>query len=96
MLAICTHRGVGICFSDHGWYPRKTEEDNASGDEEAEGEMHKKGGKIFNKILANILKLLRTTEDPLQRELAVKILEACPELVSGYASLYPIVTLQDC
>jgi nucleolar pre-ribosomal-associated protein 1 len=45
----------------------------------------KKGGKIYNKILSNILKSLKVNEDARQQELALKILVACPELVAGYA-----------
>ncbi|GLB33183.1 hypothetical protein LshimejAT787_0100680 [Lyophyllum shimeji] len=35
-------------------------------------------------ILANILKTLKVNEDPRQQELALKIMSACPELVSGF------------
>ncbi|KXN88332.1 hypothetical protein AN958_07477 [Leucoagaricus sp. SymC.cos] len=71
LLAIMTHPGVGVCFKDRGWYPREDGEDG-------------KGGKIYNKILANILKTLKVNEDSRQQELARKILEASPELVAGY------------
>ena len=30
MLGIATHRGVGICFADNGWYPRSNDEDEQS------------------------------------------------------------------
>lgn len=43
----------------------------------------RKRGKIYNKILANILKTLKVNEDSRQQELAIKILSACPELVAG-------------
>ncbi|KAG1888586.1 ribosome 60S biogenesis N-terminal-domain-containing protein [Suillus subluteus] len=76
LLAICTRPGLGICFKDRGWYPRDTDVDV---DDEP-----KKGGKIFNKILSNILKSLKVNEDARQQELALKILVACPELVAGY------------
>lgn len=42
-----------------------------------------KGGKIYNKILANVLRSLKVNEDPRQQELALKVLASCPELVSG-------------
>jgi len=71
LLAIMTRSGVGICFKDRGWYPRDDVEDE-------------RGGKIYNKILANILKTLKVNESTRQQELARKILEACPELVAGY------------
>lgn len=67
-----TRPGVGICFRDRGWYFRE---------DEAEDE---KGGKIYNKILSNVLKTLKVNEDSRQQELARRILEACPELVAVY------------
>lgn len=83
MLAICTHRGSGICFADNGWYPRQDEDSNDPNDE-IMGKANKAGGKIYNKILANVLKTLQVNDDPRQQELALKILAVCPELVSGY------------
>lgn len=41
-------------------------------------------GKIYNKILANVLRALKVNEDARQQELALKITAACPELVAGY------------
>ncbi|KAG5635154.1 hypothetical protein H0H81_012205 [Sphagnurus paluster] len=76
MLAICTRPGTGICFRDRGWYPRDT--DGESNDD-SPGR-----GKIYNKILSNILKGLKVNEDPRQQELGLKIMSACAELVSGY------------
>ncbi|KLO07343.1 hypothetical protein SCHPADRAFT_652933 [Schizopora paradoxa] len=84
MLGIATHRGVGICFADNGWYPRSNdEEDHRRAEDERERHLQK-GGRIYNKILSNVLKMLRVNEDARQQELALKILAACPELVSGY------------
>jgi nucleolar pre-ribosomal-associated protein 1 len=51
-------------------------------------ESARKGGKIYNKILANILKTLKVNEDSRQQELALKILSACPELVAGSVLLF--------
>ncbi|KAG2356040.1 ribosome 60S biogenesis N-terminal-domain-containing protein [Suillus spraguei] len=76
LLAICTRPGLGICFKDRGWYPRDIDVDAI--------DEPKKGGKIYNKILSNILKNLKANEDARQQELALKILVACPELVAGY------------
>lgn len=73
---------MGLCFRDRGWYPRDSDTDAlvpVDGDETGT-----KSGKIFNKMLANILKGLQVNEDPRQQELALKILTACPELVAGY------------
>ena len=90
LLAICTCPGTGICFRDRGWYPRETEEERGgfhqpdNEEEEGDGRQNKKG-RIHNKILANIVKTLKVNEDLRQQELALKILTACPELVSGYA-----------
>ncbi len=76
LLAICTRPGTGICFRDRGWYSRED-----SGEE--------RGGKIYNKILANMLKALKVNEDSRQQELARRILESCPELVAGYGIICP-------
>ncbi|KAG0699762.1 hypothetical protein DFH29DRAFT_990668 [Suillus ampliporus] len=76
LLAICTRPGLGICFKDRGWYPRDTDADVV--------DEPQKGGKIYNKILSNVLKSLKVNEDARQQELASKILVACPELVAGY------------
>ena len=79
---------MGLCFRDQGWYPRDSETDAAVPfDSDEPGA---KGGKIFNKMLANVLKSLQVNEDPRQQELALKILIACPELVAGY---WPAVNL---
>jgi hypothetical protein len=82
MLAICTRPGTGVCFRDQGWYPRVSDTDDGvvHGEEELKSQ---RGGKIHNIILANILKTLKINEDPRQQELSVKVMEACPELVSG-------------
>ncbi|TFK33679.1 ribosome 60S biogenesis N-terminal-domain-containing protein [Crucibulum laeve] len=84
LLAICTRSGTGICFKDRGWYPRETDTDDRApkNDDAVSG----RGGKIYNKILANVLKTLKVNEDSRQQELALKIISACPELVAGYWS----------
>jgi nucleolar pre-ribosomal-associated protein 1 len=85
LLAICTHPGVGICFKDRGWYPREAEGDSdLTGPKDDPDAANQKGGKMYNKILANILKTLKVNEDARQQELALKIMSACPELVAGY------------
>ncbi|KAJ6508841.1 ribosome 60S biogenesis N-terminal-domain-containing protein [Mycena sanguinolenta] len=84
LLAICTRPGVGICFKDRGWYPRRSETDSAQDDNDVPS--RDRGGKIYNKILANILKTLKINEDLRQQELALRIMAACPELVAGYWS----------
>ena len=75
LLAISTHPGTGICFRDSGWYPRE-----ANSEPGGDG---RRQGRIYNKILANFLKSLKVNEDLRQQELAIKIMEACPELVAG-------------
>lgn len=85
LLAICTRPGIGICFKDRGWYPRGSDGgDDRTANDDDEDELTQKGGKIYNKILANILKSLKVNEDSRQQELALKIMSACPELVAGY------------
>lgn len=84
LLAICVRPGTGVCFKDRGWYPRDSEDTAVT---EGTTERYQKGGKIYNKILANILKILKANEDLRQQELTLKILGACPELVAR--SVYP-------
>lgn len=89
MLAVMTRPGEGICFKSRGWYPRDNSleqnmERNANLD--VEESVTSQGGKIYNKILANIVKVLKVNEDSRQQELTFKILEACPELVPGSAA----------
>ncbi|KAJ6584939.1 ribosome 60S biogenesis N-terminal-domain-containing protein [Mycena capillaripes] len=84
LLAICTRPGAGICFKDRGWYPRKSETEVVLDDGDLPS--RDKGGKIYNKILANILKTLKVNEDLRQQELALRIMAACPELVAGFWS----------
>lgn len=84
LLAITTHPGTGICFHDRGWYPREENEDTVyTKAHEEEDTIERSSGKIYNKILSNILKLLKVNENPRQQELTFKILQACPELVNG-------------
>ncbi|KAF9531008.1 ribosome 60S biogenesis N-terminal-domain-containing protein [Crepidotus variabilis] len=84
LLAICSRPGVGICFRDRGWYPREGDlNDSATKDEE---DNSKKPSRIYNKIFSNVIKTFKVNEDSRQQELAMKILSACPELVSGYWS----------
>ncbi|KII96154.1 hypothetical protein PLICRDRAFT_151289 [Plicaturopsis crispa FD-325 SS-3] len=82
LLAICTRPGIGVCFRDRGWFPREFDEDRTAADDSSH--TAHKGGKIYNKILSNILKGLKVNEDSRQQELALKIMTACPELVAGY------------
>ncbi|KAF8959548.1 ribosome 60S biogenesis N-terminal-domain-containing protein [Flammula alnicola] len=84
LLAICTRAGAGICFKDRAWYPRETDADDLVPKDEYDNK--RSSGKIYNKILANVLKTLKVNEDSRQQELAIKILSACPELVAGYWS----------
>lgn len=74
---------MGICFKDRGWYPRdpNPEDEKTNKMDASDGP---KGGKIYNKILSNVLKTLKVNEDSRQQELALKILSSCPELVAGF------------
>ncbi|CAK5281477.1 unnamed protein product [Mycena citricolor] len=74
LLAICTHPGRGLVFKDQGWYPRTIGADD------------KGNSRLYNKILANILKTLKVNEDSRHQELALKMMAACPELVAGFWS----------
>lgn len=81
LLAICTRPGTGICFKDRGWYPREDEDQPTA--ETAADSGRRQNFKIYNKILAGVLKGLKVNEDTRQQELALHILDACPELVAG-------------
>jgi nucleolar pre-ribosomal-associated protein 1 len=83
ILGLTTKPGFGICFKDRGWYARQIA---GAGHEIEEGGKQNKG-RIYNKILSNLLKLLKVNEDPRQNELALRILRACPELVTVYSFL---------
>ena len=85
LLAICTHPGVGVCFKDRGWYPREIEDDSEDAQSDND-ETAPKNARIYNKILSHLLKSLKVNEDPRQQELALGIMSACPELVSGYVT----------
>ena len=85
LLAICTRPGTGICFQDCGWYPRENAEVDEVSPEMAGPS--KSSSRIYNKILANILRSLKVNEDARQQELAYRILKACPELIAGYVYL---------
>lgn len=83
MLAICTRPGSGVCFADQGWYPKSTNEYLDDLDHDATNEQEKGRAKIYNRILANVLRGLKPNEDERQQELVLKMLQAAPELVSG-------------
>ena len=55
--------------------------------EKSETGTGKKGGKIHNRILASLLRVLRPNEDERQNELTLKILAGSIELVAGCVSL---------
>jgi nucleolar pre-ribosomal-associated protein 1 len=79
ILGLTTKPDFGICFKDRGWYHRQSE----GYDDDPEDGMKRTKGRIYNKILSNLLKSLKVNEDPRQHELALRILGACPELVAG-------------
>jgi nucleolar pre-ribosomal-associated protein 1 len=86
LLAICTRPGTGVCFHDFGWYPRHVDEDSISNVIDEDATELPKSGRIYNKILSNVLRALRANGDARQRALALAILRACPELVAGFWS----------
>jgi nucleolar pre-ribosomal-associated protein 1 len=86
LLAICTRPGSGVCFKDHGWYPRGLEEEATRAEEDGWESWKAECGRVYNKILANVLRGLKANEDARQQELVLKILRACPELVAGFWS----------
>ncbi|KAH9931396.1 ribosome 60S biogenesis N-terminal-domain-containing protein [Amylocystis lapponica] len=89
LLAMCTRPGIGLCFRDRGWYPREADGEGELVETHAEAfddRLKQRGSRVYNKILANVLKTLKVNDEPRQQELAFKILMACPELVAGYWS----------
>ncbi|KAI5834791.1 hypothetical protein K523DRAFT_368872 [Schizophyllum commune Tattone D] len=84
LLAICTRPGTGVCFRDRGWYPREDLSDAALPSTSTTTSSTSSTHKIHNRILAHLLKHLKPNEDPRQHELTLRILAACPELVTGY------------
>ncbi|KAF9415620.1 hypothetical protein BGZ94_010452 [Podila epigama] len=80
MMALCTTPGVGICFQDASWYPPSTLNSDAT----VEKASTEKNKHLFNRTLSQLLLNLRPTESPLQQELTVSILSACPELVRHF------------
>ncbi|KAL1732959.1 ribosome 60S biogenesis N-terminal-domain-containing protein [Schizophyllum commune] len=84
LLAICTRPGTGVCFRDRGWYPREDLSDVALPSTSTTTSSTSTTHKIHNRILAHLLKHLKPNEDPRQHELTLRILAACPELVTGY------------
>jgi nucleolar pre-ribosomal-associated protein 1 len=90
LFAICTRPGFGLCFKDRGWYPRIIDDGDVAGNasvEDASGADINDAGavatRVYNKILANVLRGLKPLDDGRQRALLVGILRACPELVTG-------------
>ncbi|KAG8727300.1 hypothetical protein FRC11_013544, partial [Ceratobasidium sp. 423] len=91
LLALCTKPGTGLCFRSKGWYPRPTEnifegqgptgKDEGVGEED--GETSTKGT-VYNPLLLKLLRTLRPAADARQHELAVRILNVCPDLVGPY------------
>ena len=74
-LQLCTIPGQGICFQDHGWYPN-TNQQQSQNDEKQLG--------ISNHLLGKFLLSLKISTDLLQRDLFLKIIQVCPELVHYY------------
>ncbi|CAE6338620.1 unnamed protein product [Rhizoctonia solani] len=91
LLALCTKPGTGLCFRSKGWYPRPSENPfeeqrpagKEGGAEEEDGEMSTKGT-VYNPLLLKLLRTLRPAVDARQHELAVRILNVCPDLVGVY------------
>ncbi|KAG8877942.1 hypothetical protein FRB97_002907 [Tulasnella sp. 331] len=77
LLAICSRPGTGICFKSRGWYPRQVNTLDISQD-------NKHSAKLYNTVLLHFITTLKANEDVRQQELVLKVLEACPELVSEY------------
>lgn len=90
LLALCTRPGIGLCFKEAGWYPREEgdQKETEEVDDRAKGNEGRRHGssKIYNVVIGQLLKHLKPTEDARQQELALRIFQASPELVSGSVS----------
>lgn len=65
LLSTATHPGFGMCYADRGWYGRDGQDSDT----------------LHNKMLLHLVRKLDVTNDLRQQELALRICEACPELV---------------
>ncbi|KAI5849195.1 ribosome 60S biogenesis N-terminal-domain-containing protein [Tricharina praecox] len=75
LMSVCTKRGSGACFPDHGWYPPG---------HMADEEKRKSAPKVFNRILSSLLTHIRPYASTMQLDLMLDILKTCPELVADY------------
>lgn len=88
---VTTTPGRGLCFADEGWYPRKQTEGKVSmnelDDDQVTGtaeERQRRG--LHNRILSNVVRKLgsKVVDDNGRiGQWAIKVFQACPELVSG-------------
>ncbi|KAF8331396.1 ribosome 60S biogenesis N-terminal-domain-containing protein [Cantharellus anzutake] len=84
LVAVCTTPNVGICVRDKGWYYGGSGDDgpdavDSAEHQESEGSSGDKS--VLNWRLAGFLGSLNVVDDQRQRDLALKILRTCPELV---------------
>ncbi|EPX71983.1 ribosome biogenesis protein Urb1 [Schizosaccharomyces octosporus yFS286] len=68
-LRACTVPGEGLCFSSVGWHAPPKSEANMN---------------VYNRVLQSLLPSLHIYTDPLQRELCLKILSACPDISASF------------
>nr|ODN91496.1 hypothetical protein L204_05480 [Cryptococcus depauperatus CBS 7855] len=76
--------GKGICFPDEGWYLRRVESKGDSEKAERNDAWHQG---LHNRILGNVVRKVGNKvigEDSLVGNWILKVLNAAPELVSGY------------
>jgi nucleolar pre-ribosomal-associated protein 1 len=86
---VSTNPGRGICFADEGWYPRELDAKARDDEEGDRGNLQDKEKKrLHNRILANVIRKLGARvidDDGKLGDLVTQIVQACPELVAGYA-----------
>ena len=89
LSAVTAIPGRGICFQDQGWYSRNQARDTDQADEatgEASMSTEKHRGGLHNRLLSNVIRKIgsRAVDDNSEvGEWMVRVLSACPELVSG-------------
>ena len=87
LIYISTEPGVGICYTDFGWYPAILKDDlskNVSAFDINGALLQQRdtnSTKVFNKVLSRVIAELKFSDSFQQRELFILILKACPELV---------------
>lgn len=81
-LKLCCAPSQGICFQDNGWYPASNSNTTLSAFQNSQKSQPAAAAQaISNPLLGKLLLALKISTDMLQRDLFLKVLDVCPELV---------------